>query len=549
MWVRALAVVTAALGLVFGVVVPMQAAAAPGYQYREEYITAPDGTRLHADVLRPVGIADDVRTPVIMTVSPYRAHMAYLSQPRAEGGPSTENLQTDLFLNAGYTYVIVDLRGFGGSSGCPDFGGPKERSDVKTAVEWAASQPWSTGRVGLQGVSYEAWTGLMGLVTKPAGLAAVVAFAPVVDPYSYLYMQGIAWKFSGKPVTESGVRPGDFAGFEHLLIASTPGHWADSAEYQANASTIDESCYRPYLAETGNHDPSTAFWQERDLVEQVRGSTIPTFLGQGFVDYNTRANRVFDVLNALGPGDHKAWVGQWGHRNCHEKCGTPFFDTEMLAFFDKHVAQRDVTVPGPRITVGQFDGKWRGEQQWPPSDSRPVTVDLRGGAYTDRGLVPGTDRDVWTISQPLDQDQHLSGFANATLNLEGSPDATVTVELYDIAPDGKATVITRGIAPVSATANVKLLAQDWPIVAGHRIGVRITDVIDDVWAHSPTFTRVTLTGGQVRLPLLDTVRNPDIPGGLTEGIPKWRAEKTIPLPTDLVNNATVTVSFPPRTAG
>ncbi len=549
MWVRASAVVTVTLGLVFGVVVAMQAAAAPGYQHRQEYFTAPDGTRLHADVLRPVGVADDVRTPVVMTVSPYRAHLAYLSQPRLGGGVSTENLQVDMFLEAGYTYVIVDLRGFGGSNGCPDFGGPKERSDVRTAVEWAASQPWSTGRVGLNGISYEAWTGIMGLATEPAGLAAVAAFEPVVDPNSYLYMQGIAWKFSGKPVTESGVRPGNFAGFEHLLIAQTPGHWTDSDEYRANASSVDEACYRQYLANIGNHDASTEFWRDRDLVERVRGTTIPTFLGQGFVDYNTRADRVIELWNALGPGDHKAWFGQWGHRNCHEKCGTPFFDTELLAFFDKHVAQRDVTVPGPRITVGQFDGKWRGENRWPPADSRPVAMHLRDGVYTDRGFVPGTDRDVWTISQPLEQDQHFSGVSTATLNLEGAPGTTVTVELYDIAPDGQATVITRGIAPVTATANVRLLAQDWPIPAGHRIGVRVTDVIDDVWAHSPTFTRVTVTGGEVRLPLLDIVRNPDIPGGLTEGIPKWRAEKTIPLPTDLVNNAMVTVSFPPRTAG
>ncbi|MFI6869310.1 CocE/NonD family hydrolase [Nocardia sp. NPDC050406] len=539
----------ATLGLVVGVLAPLRAAAEPGYQHREEYITAPDGTRLHADILRPVGVADDVKTPVIMTVSPYRAHMAYLSQPRLGGGVSTQDLPVDQFIAAGYTYVIVDLRGFGGSNGCPDFGGPNERADVKTAVEWAAAQPWSTGRVGMTGISYEAWTGMMALAAKPAGLAAVAAFAPVVDPYSYLYMQGIAWKFSGKPVTESGVRPGDFAGFEHLLIASTPGHPTDSAEYRANASTIDQGCYQQYAAEVRNHDPATNFWKDRDLVEQVRGSTIPTFLGQGFVDYNTRANRVFDVWNSLGPGDHKAWFGQWGHRNCHEKCGTPFFDTELLAFFDKHVAQRDVSVPGPRVTVGQFDGRWRGETDFPAADTRQVPVTLRPGVYMNRGFVPGTDRDVWTISQPLEQDQHLSGFATATLHLEGSPQAAVTVELYDIAPDGNGTVITRGIAPVSPTANVKLLAQDWPIPAGHRIGVRVTDVVDDVWAHSPTFTPVTVTAGEVRLPLLDTVRQPDIPGGLTEGIPKWRAEKTIPLPTELVNNATVTVSLPPRTAG
>ena len=48
-------------------------------------------------------------------------------------------------MERGYTFVMVDLRGFGGSSGCLDWGGPGEQADVVEAVKWAASQPWSTG--------------------------------------------------------------------------------------------------------------------------------------------------------------------------------------------------------------------------------------------------------------------------------------------------------------------------------------------------------------------------------------------------------------------
>ncbi|WP_063049046.1 CocE/NonD family hydrolase [Nocardia arthritidis] len=529
---------------------PVTAAAEPlpvPYQWKQAFIDGQDGGRLHADILRPAGVSDETRTPVILTVSPYRAHLAYLSEPRLTGGPSTDNLTAELFLNAGYTYVIVDLRGFGGSNGCPDFGGPGERADVAAAVEWAAGQPWSTGKVGLFGTSYEAWTGLMGSAMAPEGLAAVGAFEPVVDPYSYLYMQGVSWKFSGKPITESGVRPADFAGLEHLLIASTPPRPEDSAEYQANATRLPWQCYQRYLAEIGDHNPDTAFWRDRDLVARLRGNTIPLFLGQGFVDYNTRAFRVFDLWNGLGPGEHRAWFGQWGHRTCHDKCGTPHFDTELLAFFDKHVAGRDVVVPGPRITVGQFDGRWRAEAAWPPADARRVPVELRTGEYTDRGLVPGPDRELWSVSAPLTGDQHLSGIPTATLRLSGPASATVAVELYDIAPDLRATVITRGIAPVRDVAEVRLLAQDWPIAAGHRIGVRVTDVVDDVWSHSPAFASVTVTSARIELPLLTGTRRPDLPGGLTEGIVKWRNEKTIALDPSMLNNATVSMNLPDRT--
>ena len=63
-------------------------------------------------------------------------------------------------MERGYTYVMVDLRGFGGSDGCLDWAGPGEQSDVVNAVQWAASQPWSTGKVGMYGKSYDGVTGL-----------------------------------------------------------------------------------------------------------------------------------------------------------------------------------------------------------------------------------------------------------------------------------------------------------------------------------------------------------------------------------------------------
>lgn len=535
--------------LMLGVLAPVTAAEPVGvpFQWSQTFITAADGTRLHADILRPEGVAEDTRTPVVLTVSPYRSHTAYLSLPRLEGGPSTEDLHVAMFLNSGYTYVIVDLRGYGGSSGCPDFGGPGERSDVATAVQWAAGQPWSTGRVGMIGTSYEGWTGMMGLAAKPAGLAAVAAFGSGVDQYSYLYMQGISWKFSGKPVTEQGIRPSDMAGMEHLLIASTPGRPDDSPEYRSNAVQISPECYRQFAANATDHNGGTAFWRDRDLVEQLRDNTIPLFLGQGFLDYNTRAYRIFDVWNGLGPGEHRAWFGQWGHNDCHTKCAAPDFDSQLLAFFDRQVAGRDVEVPGPRITVGQFDGGWRSETAWPPADSRRVPIDLRIGTYTDRGLLPGPDREIWSISEPLTSEQHISGIPTASLRLSGPPSATAAVELFDIEPSGRATVITRGIAPVADTADIRLLAQDWPIPAGHRLGVRITDVVDDVWSHAPANAQVTVLAARLELPLLADPRTPDRTGGTSEAWAKWRDQKVRTLDPDVLNNAVMPMNLPNET--
>ena len=91
---------------------------------------------------------------------------------------------------------MVDLRGFGGSTGCLDWGGPGEQADVKAAVEWAAAQPWSTGKVGMYGKSYDGVTGLIGIAQQPKGLAAVVAQEPVYDLYRYLYANRVRFQNS-----------------------------------------------------------------------------------------------------------------------------------------------------------------------------------------------------------------------------------------------------------------------------------------------------------------------------------------------------------------
>ena len=56
-------------------------------------------------------------------------------------GPSdrfTDFVEGAKLMERGYTFVMVDLRGFGGSTGCLDWGGPGEQADVVNAVKWAA---------------------------------------------------------------------------------------------------------------------------------------------------------------------------------------------------------------------------------------------------------------------------------------------------------------------------------------------------------------------------------------------------------------------------
>ena len=195
---------------------PAAAATRDDADHFEAYFPAGDGINtLHADVLRPKGIAPGKRTPVILTVSPYTNHSG---EPLENGftneGPSDrfyDFLDLSRILERGYTYVMVDLPGFGGSSGCNDWGGNREQDAVEAAVEWAASQRWSTGKVGMLGKSYDAWTGLMGVAQRPPGLEAVVAMEPVYAGYNYLYNRGVRF-------TNSVLTPALFQ-----AIDATPG--------------------------------------------------------------------------------------------------------------------------------------------------------------------------------------------------------------------------------------------------------------------------------------------------------------------------------------
>ena len=128
-------------------------------------------------------------------------------------------------LKKGYTFVMVDLRGFGGSDGCLDWSGPGEQADVVNAVKWAASQPWSNGKVGMYGKSYDGLTGLIGVNHRPHGLAAVVSQEPVYDDYRYLYGDGMRRSNSWRRRRST------------TAIAATPGPLSETRTTTSPAST------------------------------------------------------------------------------------------------------------------------------------------------------------------------------------------------------------------------------------------------------------------------------------------------------------------------
>ena len=526
-------------------IVPAAAHAAPWYDdagatHSETFITEPDGTTLHADVLRPKGLPATAKTPVILSIGPYFNHSGQTGpagpaedtsyDPIGPDGPIASDRFADLVKGAhlmqrGYTFVMVDLRGFGGSSGCLDWGGPGEQADVKNAVQWAAAQKWSTGRVGMYGKSYDGVTGLIGEAQQPAGLSAVVSQEPVYDLYRYLYTNGVRY-------VNSLATPALYDG-----IAATPGPATDSPQYNGDAinDTARPGCPAAnYLDQASDNDHASAYWKPRDLIAATRGHAIPMFLTQGFLENNTKPDGTAAFYNGLA-GPKRSWLGMWDHIRGNETSGgandtpQPFFD-QVMRFSDHYVAGVSLTdAPtdlDPPNSVQTNDGSWRSEQQWPPDDSTGYTTPLRTGAYTDTannagsaegaGPTDTTGKGIWTISPKLAHDAHFSGVPTVKVDVNSAlPNANLSVDVYDIDATNSAILLSRTAQLLPAgdgTFTPQMYDDDWKIAAGHRLGVLVTTANDEWWTPTPTGSAVTLKSGSITLPFLKYTRTDTIPG-------------------------------------
>jgi uncharacterized protein len=497
-----------------------------GTTFEQYQITSGDGTKLDVDVIRAEGTPADKRQPVILVVSPY-------TLPEG-GGPSSrfDDFMADSgAIHEGYTYVIATMRSFGQSEGCSDWGGPGEQMDVVAAVEWAAAQPWSTGKVGLLGKSYDGWTGLMGMAHKPEGLAAVLSMEPVYDGYRYLYDDGIRFVNS----------------------VATPTSFMTETQ---------PACAVEYIAAQQDDDGNSAFWQQRELINKSRGSDIPLFLTQGFLERNTKPDGAFKYWEGI-TGPKRAWFGQFDHVRGNDREGDGYavgrdtFIDQAMDFFDAflkgdHQARKRFDA-APQVEVQDSDGQYRGESQWPPADAVTRVTTLRTGVFQDNGAnfgsrsgsfvsppaAPNTGLGVWSISQPLPGVRRMAGEPVIDMDIVTvAPRANVVANIYDIAPDGSATLVSRGAdmirLPGKQRHRLEMYGQDWVFAQGHRIGVLVSGSNNEWWVHQPTGTPVTVLEAFAELPILKNERTEFLVGEVTGRLRNHKSTAKISVPAPVI---------------
>lgn len=160
-------------------------------------IVMDDGLALSADVFAP---DDDQRHPVILSYGPYAKGLSFqegypdqwrrmiAAYPEVAEGSSNryqawEVVDVEKWVPEGYVCVRVDSRGAGRSPGVIDHFSPRETADLYQCIEWAGVQPWSTGKVGLNGISYYAINQWQVAALRPPHLAAMCAWEGAADFY------------------------------------------------------------------------------------------------------------------------------------------------------------------------------------------------------------------------------------------------------------------------------------------------------------------------------------------------------------------------------
>ena len=163
-----------------------------------------DGVVVRADIYRPVEIG---RYPVILTYGPYAKGLSFQQgypnqwkalvtdhpEVTAESTgkyQSWEVVDPEKWVLDGYACVRVDGRGAGRTPGYLDPISPQEHRDHYECIEWAGTQLWSNGKVGLNGISYYAWNQWHVASLQPPHLAAMCPWEGAADWYRDINYHG-----------------------------------------------------------------------------------------------------------------------------------------------------------------------------------------------------------------------------------------------------------------------------------------------------------------------------------------------------------------------
>ncbi|MDN5768972.1 MAG: CocE/NonD family hydrolase, partial [Humibacillus sp.] len=329
---------------------------------RDVAVTMPDGTVLRVNVFRPPG---DGPFPVLLSAHPYgkdllpsrragRSRFSVQYRMMRQPDPVTFSTLTSWeapdpawWTGQGYALVNADLRGSGTSDGVGSLMSDAEAADVYDLVEWAGRQPWSTGDVGMLGVSYLAMSQYKGAALAPPSLKAICPWEGMTDPYRDLMRPG-------------GLRE---RGFTVIWAAGTK-----------RTSRLDTDI----AAQQRNHPLRDAWWQAH--TPDLEKIEVPMLVCTSFSDNDLHSRGSFRAFQTVRSPHRFAYTHRGG------KWVTFYGEparTAQRAFFDRYLRGLDVPEP-PRVRLEVREARdqvvqVRDEHEWPLARTEWTSLHLALG--------------------------------------------------------------------------------------------------------------------------------------------------------------------------
>lgn len=360
-----------------------------------------DGTTLRVNLFRPSG---EGPWPVIMTAHPYGKdripaktksgrglpiQMRLVPQPKGteiSEWTSWEAPDPVFWTEQGYAVVNADLRGCGTSEGTAELFSDQEAQDYADLIGWAASQAWSSGRVGLDGVSYLAISQYKVAALRPKGLAAMCPWEGFVDLYRDFAYPG-------------GVREDGFSAL-----------WSRVTKREVRSD-------RPTLRQETLARPNRDDWYD-SVAPRIEDIAVPMLVCGSFSDQLLHTRGSFDLFRRAGSTDKWLYThrdGKWCTYYGKDATNT------RLEFFDHFLKDRPngwPERPPVRLAINESGPDavavtW--EQNWPPNDLdwRRLRLEAGEGKLTTRGGALAAATAIvraprgrvsldWTVPEDLD---------------------------------------------------------------------------------------------------------------------------------------------------
>lgn len=319
-----------------------------------------EGTVLRGHVHLPDGPGPFA---TVLNFSPYWNGPAYLGSDQP-GAPAAAG--ADFLLDAGFAVALVNMRGTGLSQGCTTFGHRSEWGDAAAAVEALADRPWSNGRIGMYGISFDGWSQWMATAEAPPALKAVVPMSAVIDLWSLLTRRGA-------PILPGPITPLEWWALTSL--ASVPpdlSHFNCVAEQGENARAALDLILR------GDHGP---YFDARDMRPHIAGSDVPALVSNGFVYFDEGHVLQYEGLwDILRPERTHFVLGQWGHDFPTDH--KPDWNGQVVGWFDQYLRDGAQTVPTGIVEYQDTSDAWHTANRWPPP-ATTTTLHLGNKAITD----------------------------------------------------------------------------------------------------------------------------------------------------------------------